>query len=484
MGGGHECPMELWAILPELVVAGFGLVLVPVAGWARGRVRLIPIWASIVGLVIAMGLTVRMLPWEPMAVFCETYAVDGFGTVFKLILEAGALVTLLICLGYFKNHPLIAHAPLAVMFSTLGCMGLASCLDLGLIVLFLQMLSLASYLLVGLVRDDPLSNEATLKYFIYAAAALAIMAYGLTFLYGLTGSLNLNRIGALLNTGDAGVWIALAMGLILVGYAFEMTVAPFHFWAPDVYQGTTAPMAGFLSAVPKVAAFAGLLRLFLSIFPEGLPGWPTGIAIIAAATMILGNLAALRQKRLKRLLAYSSIAQAGYILMAVAVSAYTGGALDAVGFYLAVYLFMNLGAFTVAAQLERTVGTDSLSALQGVGRISPWPSAVLTLCLLSLAGVPPLSGFAGKILLLTAAMDGGLVWLAVVGVINMTVAIYYYVAVIAQLYMRPLSPEAVPVQTGLYYHVSIGICLAGSVVFGVFPGWLLALTRFLPKMVH
>ena len=476
--------MELWAILPELVVAGLGLILVPVAGFARGRFRFVPAWALMLGLLVAMGLTARMLPWDPMTVFCDTYAVDGFGNAFKLILETGALVSLPICLGYFKNHPLIAHAPLAVLFTTLGCMGLASSLDLGLIVLFLQMLSLASYLMVGLVRDQPLSNEASFKYFIYAAAALAIMAYGLTFLYGLTGSLNLNRIGTGLHADTAGVWIALSLGLILIGYAFEMTVVPFHFWAPDVYQGTTAPVAGFLSAVPKIAGFAGLMRLFLSIFPDGLRGWPIGIAVLAAVTMLLGNLAALRQKRLKRLLAYSSIAQAGYVLMAVAVSAHTDGALNAVGYYLAAYLFMNLGAFTVAAQLERTVGTDSLAALQGMGRLSPWAAAVLCVCLLSLAGIPPLAGFAGKILLLTAAMQGGLSWLAILAVSNMAVALYYYVAVVAQLYLRPPLPQAVPVQTGLYYHFSLTVCLAGTVLFGVFPGWLLALTRFIPRMVH
>ncbi|MFZ1199475.1 MAG: NADH-quinone oxidoreductase subunit N [Desulfobacterales bacterium] len=484
MDGAAQCPMELWAIIPELIVAGLGLILVPVAGFAHGRLRYVPAWAAMVGLVLAMGLTARMLAWEPLTVFCGTYAVDGFGTVFKLILEAGALVSLLILLGYLKGHPLIAHAPLAVLFSTLGGMGLAASLDLGLIVLFVQMLSLASYLLVGLVRDQPLANEATFKYFIYAAAALAIMAYGLTFLYGLTGSLNLNRIGAGLHPDKVGIWIAVALGLILIGYAFEMTVVPFHFWAPDVYQGATAPVSGFLSVVPKVAGFAGLLRLFLSLFPGGLPGWPIGMAVLAAATMILGNLAALRQKRLKRLLAYSSIAQAGYILMAVAVAARGNGALDAIGFYLAAYLFMNLGAFAAAAQLERTLGSDSLTALQGLGRLSPWLAAVLCLCLLSLAGIPPLAGFAGKILLLTAAMQGGLTWLAVVAVVNMTVALYYYVAVAAQLYMRPPPPGAVAVPVDPVSQLSLGLCLAGTILFGVFPGWLLALTRFVPRLIH
>lgn len=484
MPANAGCPMALWAILPELVVAALGLVLVPLAGFARGSVRMMPVWLALAGLAVSVGLTLRMLPWEPTTVFCGTYAIDGFATVFKLITQVGALVTLIVCLDYFKDHPLIAQAPLAVLFSTLGSMGVASSLDLGLIVLFLQMLSLAAYLLVGLVRSQPLSNEAIYKYFIYAAAALAIMAYGLTFLYGLTGSLNLNRIGEGLRAMDSGIWLALSLGLILVGYAFEATTVPFHFWVPDVYEGTTAPVAGFLSVVPKVAGFAGLLRFFLSLFPDGLLGWSTAMALMAAATMTVGNLAALRQKRLKRLLAYSSIAQAGYVFMAVAVAGYTDKALDAIGYYLAAYLFMNLGAFTMAAQLERAVGTDALSALQGAGRQSPWASIVLCLCLLSLAGIPPLAGFAGKVMLLVETLKGGLVWLAVVAALNMTVALYYYIAVAAQLYLRPPLSQTRPVQTGWAYNVSLGICLAGSVLFGIFPEWLLTLTRFLPRMVR
>lgn len=475
--------MELWALYPELLIAGTALLLVPVAGWVRGRGSAIPMWTAMIALVVSMGLTARMLPWDSITIFQGTYAIDGFGNVFKLIIETGALVSLLICRSYFRNHPLIAHAPLTILFSTLGCIGISSAVDLGLIVLFLQMLSMPAYLLVGLRRDDPFANEATLKFFIYAAAALAIMAYGLTFLYGLTGSLNINTIGARLDSGSAGGWIAISLGLILVGYAFEMTVVPFHFWAPDVYQGTTAPAAGFLSVVPKVAGFAGLLRIFLSVFPEGLPGWPTLIAVLAALTMSLGNIAALRQKRMKRLLAYSSIAQAGYILMAVAVVSDTGGSLPAVGFYLAAYLFMNLGAFTVVAQVERATGRDGITAFQGLGRLSPWASIVLTLSLLSLAGIPPLAGFAGKVLLLSAAMDGGLLWLAVVAVINMAIGLFYYVAVVAQLHMRPPTIGVWPARGGGGHQVALVVCLAGTLMLGIFPELLLKITIFLLQMV-
>ncbi len=476
--------MELWAIYPELVIAGLALALVPVAGWVRGRGVQVPVLTAMAGVVLAMGLTARMLGWAPMSIFCGTYAVDGFGNGFKLIIEAGALITLILCRAYFRDHAQLAHAPPAILFSTLGCMGLASSLDLVLIVLFLQMLSLASYLLVGLRRDDPLANEAMLKYFIYAAAALAIMAYGLTFLYGLTGSLNINRIGALLTQQGPGVWLAVSLGLLLMGYAFEMTVVPFHFWAPDVYQGSSAPIAAFLSVVPKVAGFAGLLRLLLAVYAGGRVHWPDLMAVLAAVTMVLGNLAALRQKRLKRLLAYSSIAQAGYMLMALAAAETVPGAVSAMGYYLAAYLFMNFGAFAVVSQVERTFGTDSLDAVKGLGRIAPFPSAVLALSLLSLAGIPPLAGFAGKILLLAAAMKANYLWLAILAVINMTVALYYYVAVIAHLYTRAPDPGLLLPETGREYSLAAGICLAGTLLFGIFPELLLSLTRFLPKLMH
>ena len=313
-----EC-MDLWAIIPELILAGFALCLVPVAGLSKGRGQNVVVFLAVCGLIAATVFSVRMLSWGDQAVFCGTYAVDGFGTVFKLLILFGALLSLFAIGAHFRGTGKEGHAAVALLFSTLGGVLAASSLDLGLIVLFLQLLSMASYILVALVRTDREANEAALKYFIYGAVALAVMAYGLSFLYGLTGSLSLPAIRQGLTDAD-GVWVALAFGLVLIGYAFEITAVPFHFWAPDVYTGASAPVTGFLSVVPKLAGFAALLRFLLVALPGGLAAWPLAVAILAALTMTLGNLVALRQTRLKRLLAYSSIAQAGYVLMAVAVS--------------------------------------------------------------------------------------------------------------------------------------------------------------------
>lgn len=466
--------MDIWAVVPEMVLAGLALALVPVASFARGRWRALPAIAALVGLVAALAVTADMLAIPPTAAFCDTWAVDRFAAFYKLLLEVGALITILMLASHFHGRPQMAHAPILVLFTTVGGMGLVASLDLGLIILFLQMVSLPSYLLVGLVRSDHRAQEATMKYFLYAAAALAVMAYGLTFLFGLTGSLELRAVGKGLHGADQ-VWIVVAFGLVLVGYAFEATLVPFHFWAPDAYDGATAPAAGFISVVPKIAAFGGLLRLLLEALSGGEAAWPLVIAAVAVTTMTLGNLVALRQTGLKRLLAYSSIAQAGYVLMAVAVAGRAEGALGAVGFYLLAYLLMNLGAFLVVAQLERVLGSDRLGAIRGLGRRSPWPGAAMALCLLSLAGIPPLAGFAGKVFLLSAAIDGGMTWLAAIGAVNMAVGLFYYMRVIAEMYFEtPLRSE--PVTGGVGYMVGLALSVAGTLMFGIAPNVALSLS--------
>lgn len=474
--------MDLGAVVPEMVLAGLALALVPIAGWARGPWRRFPAWVALLGLLIAMGVTAPMLIAAPREAFCGTYAVDPFRGFYQLVIEAGAIITLFALAAHFRGTEQEAQAPIALLMASVGGMGLAAATDLGLIVLFLQMVSFPSYLLVLLVRSDKPAQEATFKYFLYGAAALAVMAYGLTFLFGLTGSLNLRIIGTSLAGADRA-WIALAFGLVLVGYGFEMTLVPFHVWAPDAFQGATAPASGFVSVVPKVAAFAGLLRLLLEALPHNLVPWPVMLAIIAAVTMSFGNLMALRQTSLKRLLAYSSIAQAGYMLMAVAAAERTPGAMPAVGYYLVAYLCMNLAAFAVLAQVERMFGRDDYVAIRGLGRCAPWSAAALALALLSLAGIPPLAGFAGKVFLLMAAIAGGFAWLAVVAALNMALALYYYAAIVAEMYFHePERTKAVAARAG--YAWAIGLCTAGTIAFGAIPTLALSVAQLGSSMLR
>jgi NADH-quinone oxidoreductase subunit N len=437
--------MKLWAIIPELILIVLCVALVPLAGWMRGRWRQVPGWIALIGLAACMAFTARMLAWAPMTAFHGVYALDPFAAVFKLLVELAAFITVILLMTHFRGHVQAAHAPVALLFATLGAVALVSSNDLVAIVLFIQMMSMAGYVLVSLERSSRRANEATLKYFIYAAVTLAVMAYGLSFLYGLTGSLDLRAIGAALGGADK-LWVALALALVLVGYGFEVTMAPFHVWAPDVFAGANAPVAGFLSVAPKVAAMAALLRFLLVAFPGDLIGWQWWIAGGAVLSMTLGNLVALRQTRLKRLLAYSTIAQSGYILAAVA----------------------------VAAQLERAVGTDRFDALRGLGHRAPWTTALLTLFLLSLAGIPPLAGFMGKVLILLRMIDGGMAWLAIVAAANMAIALYYYVRVIAQMYLHPAEHDfALPQRAG--WTASYALCVAGTLALGIFPWRFVAL---------
>lgn len=467
--------MDLWAVVPEMILAGLAVTLVPIAGWAQGRWRRAPGVVAIFGLSIAAALTTPMLTVTPQEAFCGTYAVDPFRAFYQLVIEVGSAVTILVLSSHFRGAPQEAQAPVAVLFAAVGGLGLVAATDLGLIVLFLQMVSLPSYLLVALVRSDQRAQEAALKYFIYGATALAVMAYGLTILFGLTGSLNLRSIGASLASADTA-WLAVGFGLVLIGYGFKITLVPFHFWAPDVFQGATAPVSGFISVVPKVAAFAGLIRFLVEAMPNSLSAWPIVLAIVSAVTMTFGNLLALRQTSLKRLLAYSSIAQAGYILMAVAIAEHTPDALPAVGYYLFAYLLMNLTAFAVAAQVERRIGSDGFDGLSGLGQRAPWAAAALALAVLSLAGIPPLAGFAGKVFLLIAAIDGGIAWLAVVAAVNMAIALFYYAVIVAEMYFRkPKRTEAVA--AGVGYAWAVGLCTAGTIVLGVVPNLGLNLAR-------
>lgn len=474
--------MNLPAIVPELILAGFCLVLVPIAGFTRRRARWLPAWIAGAGLTAALAITAWMLPGEPTSAFHGIYAVDGFAHVFKLLLVGAALIVVVALAGYLRGSALLPHAPVAVLFSTLGAVALTSSLDLILVVLFLQMMSMATYVLAALVRTSRRALEAGLKVFIYAAAALAVAAYGFTFLYGLTGTLHLDELGLAL-AAEESPFLAVAFVIVLIGYGFEITLVPFHFWAPDVYDGATAPVSGFLSVVPKIAGFAALLRLVLHALPAKETAWPLVIAIGAAATMTLGNLAALRQSGLKRLLAYSSIGHAGFVLMAVAVADRAADALAAVAYHLAAYALMNLGAFVAVAAIERGAGDDDVSAVRGLARSRPALAVGLALSLLSLAGIPPLAGFVGKVLLLEVAVDGGYAWLAGLAIANMVVALWYYVRVIAEMFFAPSGSAAVP-DASLGMRVALWLCVGGTLLLGVWPGPFFAVVAHVAERLH
>lgn len=465
--------MELWAIVPELILGALVLTLLPIGPFLAPERKSALTWLALGGLGAAAGATVPMLAWAPQAVFHDTYVVDPFAVYFKLFAIVATALVLVVAPGRFRGRPHAGDVPALLALTCLGMVGLAASQDLALIALFLQLTGVGSYILVGLAKHDRHATEAALKLFLFAAAASAVMLYGMSLLYGLTGTLRLPELAAKL-PGAPTLTVLAALGLVFVGYGFKVTLVPFHAWAPDTYQGAPAPIAGYLAVGPKAAALAVLARTVTVAFPEGLAGWPMLLAILAALTMTLGNVLALRQQSAKRLLAYSSIAQAGYLLVGVAAAGRDELAVAGLLVYLAIYLFMNLGAFFAVDAIERQLGSDDLSGFAGLGRRLPLAAGVLALCVLSLAGIPPLGGFVGKTMLFGAALAGGWTWLALVMAANVALSLVYYARILEILYLRvspaaPLAPEPIGLRAAL---AIVGL---GTMATGVFPAPWVAL---------
>lgn len=465
--------MELWAIVPELILGVMVLTLLPIGPFVIPHRRPALTLAALGGLTAAAAASVPMLLWTPQPVFHDTYAVDPFAVYFKLFAILATALVLIVAPGRFAGRPHSGEVPALLALTCLGMVGLAASQDLALIALFLQLTTVGSYILVGLAKDDRRATEAALKLFLFSAAASAVMLYGMSLLYGLTGTLRLPELAATLPSAPVLTVLA-ALGLVLVGYGFKATLVPFHAWAPDTYQGAPTLIAGYLAVGPKAAALAVLARTVTVAFPDGVAGWPLPLAILAAITMTLGNVLALRQESAKRLLAYSSIAQAGYLLVGVAAAGRDELAVPGLLLYLAIYLFMNLGAFFAVDAVERQVGSDDLSAFRGLGRRLPLAAGVLALCLLSLAGIPPLGGFVGKTMLFGAALAAGWTWLAVVMAANVALSLVYYASVLEMLYLRaspaaPLASETIALRAAL---VVLG---AGTLASGILPAPWVAL---------
>jgi len=323
-----------------------------------------------------------------------------------------------------------------------------------------------SYVLAGYRRADPKSNEAALKYFLYGSSASGVMIYGMSLLYGLGGSTNLQVLGERLATGQVTPLGALALMLVLAGLGYKVAMAPFQAWCPDVYEGAPTPVTAFLSVGPKAAGFAVLIRFALSVFPSLVPQWQVVVAVLAVLTMFVGNLLAIRQQNLKRLMAYSSIAHAGY----------PGWGLPAVLFYLVAYLLMNLGVFALLLLVARTRGTEEISGFSGLAQGAPFAAAVMLILLLSLTGIPPTGGFVGKFYLFAAAIESRTWWwLAVVGIINSAISLYYYMNIARLMYFGAPAPELAHRPAGLSF--VIWVALAGTLALGLIPEPLMAVAR-------
>ncbi len=466
---------EFLRLLPEilLVLAGTVVLVLEASGGGRrarglGRLSLIGLGAALAGAVVAHR--------QPGPAFSELVVSDGFATFFRVIvIVVGALVVLFSGPYLRRESAERGEYYALLLYSVAGQCLMASAAELITLFIALEISSIASYVLAGYLRADRRANEAAVKYFLLGSFATAFLLYGVALTYGAAGSTWLTEIRRALAAPAAapGMLVGAAAALIFVGFAFKVSAAPFQVWAPDVYQGAPAPVAAFLSAGPKAAAFAGLLRVFMTAFEPVGAQWESVVWTSALATMVIGNFAALLQSNIKRLLAYSSIAHAGYVMVAVAAQSSVGAA--AAMFYLAAYVFMNVGAFAVvsyfARQGERYVNVEDLA---GLGWRQPAVAALLSVFLLSLIGVPLTGGFFGKFYVFKAALEADLVWLTVLGLLNSVVAAYYYLRIIVVMYMHE-PVEAVtdlPVpETAL--KTTLWASALATVALGVFPSAIL-----------
>ena len=471
--------MNLLGLLsPELVLLITGLLILildMVFHHRDGRREWLP-FVGIAGLVGAL-VAASLLWGRQESLLSGMMAVDSFALFFKVVAGLSTLLVILASWDYFRGktpyegefYGLLVLAALAITLA-------ASSTDLIMIYLSMEFLSIASYILVGYLRDDPKSNEGAIKYFLYGAIASGIMLYGMSLLYGVTGTTSLAEIAKVFAAGKVAgdmLWLVLpALVMLLAGFGFKIALVPFHQWAPDAYEGAPTPVTAFLSVGPKAAGFAILIRVFLAAFPAFQVDWVAVLAAISMVTMTLGNVVALKQTNIKRMLAYSSIAHAGYILIGFASVALKSPSIfngvNGVLLYLLGYLFTNVGAFVAVIAFENGTGSNQISDYAGLVKRSPWLAGTLFVLLLSLTGIPPTAGFLGKFFVFAAAINVQFWALALVGIINSVIAAFYYLNVARYMFFLPAAEES-RVKISPALAVALGIATAVTLLIGLYP---------------
>ncbi len=457
---------DFYYILPELVLtAGALLVLAADVIFPR-RDGLM--FGLTVGTIIVSGLFVVSFTGVNVMASQGLLAIDGFAWFFKGIFLLSAIVTVMMSAQYLRVEGVRAgEYYFLILCATLGMMFMASGVDLITLFIGLETMAISFYILAGHLKPNPRSNEAAVKYFLLGAFSLGILLYGMSILYGVTGTTKLQEIAAIIAGEETTLLLALAIILVGAGMGFKIAAVPFHMWAPDVYEGAPTPVTAFLSVGSKAASFAMLLRIFFVGLETLMPDWQVLFWVLAVATMTVGNIAALTQSNIKRMLAYSSIAHAGYVLIGVVAGTERG--ITATLVYLWVYLFMQLGAFAVVTMLRRRdVVGDELKDMSGLYFRSPVSAIAMLVFMLSLGGIPPTAGFMGKVWVFGAAIDAGFVSLAVIGVVNSAISLFYYIRVVVFMWIKDETLGSA-VRTSPAMAVALTVAVVGTVLFGVYP---------------
>ncbi|MBU9889149.1 MAG: NADH-quinone oxidoreductase subunit N [Candidatus Omnitrophica bacterium] len=424
-------------------------------------------------VLIAAALYCRA-PGEPRELFFGMFRLDTFAHFFRYFALAAVGLTILLASDHTPlKGPYEGEVYGLFLFMAFALILVAGANNLLMIFLSIEFVSMVSYLLVGFLKKDARCKEAALKYLLFGSVSSAFMLYGMSLLYGAAGSLTLPAIGESLLSAPFRPLAHASVLFFFVGLGFKISMAPFHLWAPDVYEGAPTPVTAFLTVAPKALGFAVFMRVLATVFTPTWAHWGVLLTALSMLTMTLGNVTALSQNNIKRFLAYSSIAQAGYILMGMAVFSDLGR--QSVLVYLLAYLFTNLGAFAVVVLVSERTGSEDLAAYAGLSERSPFAAAALTVFLLSLAGIPPLAGFIGKYYVFAAAIQGKFIVLTVVAAVNSVIAAYYYFRVIRLMYLVPASSPALE-RTPRSLAIALGFTLAGVLLVGLLPslfvGWI------------
>lgn len=474
---------SLRLLLPELVVALTG-ALALAAGLATKRPRVVGV-VSLTGLTAAGYLLVTQVAGQTVQLWSGTVLIDAFSTTFKGIFLVVAALVVVACFDDAEQGRLPAgEFHMLVLLATVGMMFMAGSLNLLTIYLGLECLALASYALAGLLRNSDRSTEAALKYVLIGAISSGIILFGMSLVFGVAGSLHLGEIGAAIALGTSLKLVLLAgMVFLIAGFGVKMAAVPFHMWAPDVYHGSPAPVAAFLIAASEAAAFAAALRIFAVGLPALQDEWRSVFVVLAVLTMTIGNLAAMAQTNMRRMLAYSAVAQAGYMMIGLAVA--SERAVSAMVYYMVAYAFATVGAFAIVMLMGKRHPAEDIADYRGLSRRAPLFALALAFFMLSFIGIPPTAGFFGKFYLFQAAVAEGLPWLALAMVLNSVISIPYYWGVVQTMYLRDgEQAEPLPAPGGLRWAAAIGF--VATVVLGLFPDQavqLVSAVHVLPALV-
>jgi NADH-quinone oxidoreductase subunit N len=468
---------EICLVILAVVVLLYDKALKPAD---RRNPALISAWGTFIVILITVGiLLIKDQPdIQPVQYWGGMISQDYYTLIFRLVFMVALLVTCLISIDVDKLQRGEYYALLIT--ATIGFSLMAASTDLIMLYIALETAGISLYALAGFKKGVYRSTEAGMKYFIYGAFATAVMLYGLSLLYGLTTETNIYEVSRVIFQGlqDLDAAVLLASTLIVVGFGFKISAVPFHFWAPDVYEGAPTPVTGLISTASKAAGFAVLLRVTTAgIFgpPESANDWWAMLVAMCIVTMTLGNFLAIKQTNIKRMLAYSSIAQAGYGMIGVVVALTTLGlntesvdGASATMFFLVYYVLTNIAAFGVIIVFSNLTGSDEISDLSGLSRRSPWLALAMMFALLSLAGIPPTAGFFGKFFIFRAAVEANLWWLALIGILNALVALYYYLSVIKVMYLYRSEDDSVSIPVSRAAALALGIAVFGILYLGVF----------------